>query len=370
MSEAEGVDARFSGRLGGFALDVALAAPARGVTALYGPSGSGKTTLLRCIAGLNRFRDGWCRVNGEIWQDGERLFLPTHRRPLGYVFQESSLFAHLSVKRNLRFGQAVGARADAPAIAWDEAIELFGLAPLLDRAPRDLSGGERQRVALARALLTQPRLLLMDEPLASLDAAAKEEILPFLEKLRDRLALPMLYVTHDIAEVERLADRLVLMDKGRVLASGPLAALQSDPALPLAGARTAAVTLSGTIEAVDGDFGLTSVAVRGASFVASGQSGRIGERRRLRIAAGDVSIAVAKPEPSSILNVLPARIVAMEAATPNELAVILGLGEDGAGERILSRITRRSWERLHLAVGASVYAQIKGVALSRGDADA
>jgi molybdate transport system ATP-binding protein len=368
MSEAAGIEARFAGRLGAFTLNVTLEAPARGVTALYGPSGSGKTTLLRCIAGLNRFHDGECRVNGEVWQDGERVFLPTHRRPLGYVFQEASLFAHLSVRRNLSFGappRGAAKSAIKSAIGWDEVVDLLSLAPLLDRAPRDLSGGERQRVALGRALLSQPKLLLMDEPLAALDAAAKEEILPFLERLRDRLSLPALYVTHDMAEVERLADHLVLLDNGRVIASGPLAALQSDPKLPLAAARGAVVSLSGTIEAVDFDFGLTSVKVRGGSFIASGRPGAIGERRRLRVVAGDVSIASAPPGPSSILNVLPARILSTSSAAPNELVLVLGLGADGAGDRILARITRRSWERLALTEGASVHAQIKSVALSR-----
>jgi molybdate transport system ATP-binding protein len=369
VSEAAGIEARFAGRLGAFALDIAFQAPARGFTAFYGPSGSGKTTLLRCIAGLNRFADGECRVNGEVWQDGERVFLPTHRRPLGYVFQEASLFAHLSVRRNLSFGAPPRAAAAArSAIGWDEVIDLFGLGRLLDRAPRDLSGGERQRVALGRALLSQPELLLMDEPLSGLDAAAKDEILPFLEKLRDRLSLPALYVTHDMAEVERLADHLVLLENGRAIAAGPLAELQSDPKLPLAAARGAAVSLAGTIEAVDAAFGLTTVKVRGASFVASGRPGRVGERRRLRVVAGDVSIASAQPGPSSILNVLPARILSMNEAAPNELVVVLGLGEDGAGDRILSRITRRSWERLALAVGRSVHAQVKSVALSRDGA--
>jgi molybdate transport system ATP-binding protein len=368
VSEAEGIRARFRGRLGAFALDVVFAAPARGVTAFYGPSGSGKTTLLRCIAGLNRFADGECRVNGEVWQDRARVFLPTHLRPLGYVFQEASLFAHLSVKRNLSFGAPPRGGAK-PAIGWDEVVDLLGLAPLLDRAPRDLSGGERQRVALGRALLSQPKLLLMDEPLSALDAAAKEEILPFLERLRDRLSLPALYVTHDMAEVERLADHLVLLENGRAIAAGPLADLQSDPKLPLAAARGAAVSLAGTIEAVDAAFGLTTVKVRGACFVASGRSGRVGERRRLRVVAGDVSIASAPPGPSSILNVLQARILSMNEAAPNELVVVLGLGEDGAGDRILSRITRRSWERLGLAAGQGVHAQVKGVALSRDGGD-
>ena len=365
MSAAGGIEARFAGRLGAFAFDFALKAPARGVTALYGPSGCGKTTLLRCIAGLNRVRDGYCRVNGELWQDGQRLFAPTHRRALGYVFQEASLFPHLSVKANLRFGAPPAGASPAPAIGWEEVVDLCGLGPLLERAPRALSGGERQRVALGRALLSQPRLLLMDEPLSALDAAAKADILPFLERLHDRLSLPSLYVTHDMAEVERLADHLALIDRGRVIAAGPLAELQSDPNAPLAAARGAAVTLEGTIAAVDDAYGLTTVAVRGGAFIAPGRLGAVGARRRLRVLAGDVSLAPAPPGPSSILNVLLARVLSIKTVAANELVVVLGLGDDGAGDRILARVTRRSWERLGLGEGASVHAQVKGVALSR-----
>jgi molybdate transport system ATP-binding protein len=369
MSAADGVEARFAGRLGAFAFDFALNAPPRGVTALYGPSGCGKTTLLRCIAGLNCVRGGYCRVNGDVWQDGARLFTPTHRRALGYVFQEASLFPHLSVKGNLRFGAPPAGAPPTPAIGWDEVIDLCGLGPLLDRSPRGLSGGERQRVALGRALLSQPRLLLMDEPLSALDEAAKAEILPFLERLRDRLSLPALYVTHDMAEVERLADHLALIDRGRVIASGPLAEMQSDPAAPLAAARGAAVTLTGTIAAVDDAYGLTTVAVRGGAFIAPGRLGPVGARRRLRVLAGDVSLALAPLGPSSILNVLPARVLSVKTVAADELVAVLGLGADGAGDRILARVTRRSWERLGLSEGVSVHAQVKGVALSRDRAD-
>jgi molybdate transport system ATP-binding protein len=365
MSVGGGIEARFAGKLGAFAFDFALGAPPCGVTALYGPSGCGKTTLLRCIAGLNRVRDGLCRVNGEVWQDGARLFAPTHRRSLGYVFQEASLFPHLSVKGNLLFAAPPPGAKSTPAVGWDEVVDLCGLAPLLERAPRDLSGGERQRVALGRALLSQPRLLLMDEPLSALDEAAKADILPFLERIRDRLSLPALYVTHDMTEVERLADHLALIDRGRVVAAGPLGQMQSDPALPLADARGAAVTLEGTIAAVDDSYGLTTVAVSGGAFVAPGRLGPVGARRRLRVLAGDVSLALAPPGPSSILNVLPARVRSIKAVAANELVVVLGLGADGAGDRILARVTRRSSERLGLSEGVCVHAQVKGVALSR-----
>jgi molybdate transport system ATP-binding protein len=367
MSEGGAIRARFKGTIGAFALDAAFAAPARGVTALFGPSGCGKTTVLRCIAGLQCCRDGYCAVDGDVWQDGEAKFLPTHARPLGYVFQDARLFAHLSVRRNLAFGAPRGRGAKENAVAFDEVVELFGLAALLDRSPRHLSGGERQRVALGRALLSQPELMLMDEPLSALDDAAKAEILPFLERLRDRLSLPSIYVTHDMREVERLADHLVLMQAGRVIAAGPLAELQSDPTLPLARSPDAAVSLDGTIESVDPVDGLARVAARGGVFLVPARTGAVGERRRLRIVAGDVSLACAPPGLSSILNILPARVLSLRPLADRETVVVLGLGADGAGDRILSRVTRRSCERLGLRAGAAVYAQIKSVALSRGD---
>ena len=232
MSDGETIQADFKGVLGKFSLDAGFTAPAKGVTALFGPSGCGKTTVLRCIAGLQRLPDGLCVVGGDVWQDRDGAFLPTHKRPLGYVFQEASLFPHLSVRRNLMFGAPRGeGGAGKGKIAFDEVVELLGVTALLDRAPGKLSGGERQRVAIGRALLSQPKLLLMDEPLSALDRATKDEILPFLERLRDRLSLPIVYITHAIAEVERLADQIVLMEKGRVIGAGPLEELQSDPCL-------------------------------------------------------------------------------------------------------------------------------------------
>jgi molybdate transport system ATP-binding protein len=209
-----GVEGQFAGRLGAFELDAAFTLEASGITALSGPSGSGKTTLLRCIAGLARMR-GRLNIDGEVWQDGG-VFLPTHRRPVGVVFQEASLLAHLSVRGNLEYGAK---RTQATTgISLDDTIDLLGLAPLLVRSPANLSGGERQRVALGRALLTQPKLLLMDEPLSSLDAGAKAEILPYLERLHRTLAIPALYVSHDAAEIARLADRVIYMRGGRIVA--------------------------------------------------------------------------------------------------------------------------------------------------------
>jgi molybdate transport system ATP-binding protein len=215
-----GIEARFHGRLGDFTLDVSLQTPAAGVTVLFGPSGSGKTTLLRCLAGLTRL-DGRLSVGGQAWQDG-RTFTPPHRRRVGYVFQDAALFDHLSVRGNLLYGRGrAGLGADAE---FDRLVGLLGLDDLLDRGPGKLSGGERQRVAIGRALLSAPRLLLLDEPLASLDAARKAEVIPFIEALHREAKVPVFYVTHDVTEAARLGDRMLLLRDGRIAERGDLRA--------------------------------------------------------------------------------------------------------------------------------------------------
>lgn len=351
------VRAEFRSRRGGFVLDAAFAAPGAGVTAIFGPSGCGKTSVLRAVAGLDR-PEGRLEVAGAVWQEGAR-FLPPHRRPVGYVFQEPSLFPHLSVRGNLDYGRR---RAGPGAIGFDEAVGLLGLGPLLDRGPQALSGGERQRVAIGRALLSQPRLLLMDEPLAALDRFAREEILPYLERMFDELRLPVLYVSHDIAEVERLASHLVLMQAGRVVAEGPLAGLGTDPHLPLAGAPEAGVTLTGVMIGRDEGHDIARLAVPGAELLVPGLRGAPGSRHRLRIAAADVSLALGPPGESSILNILPARVAEIAADGPAAV-VVLTLGAEGT--RILARITRLSADRLRLAPGDAVHAQVKAVRLLR-----
>ena len=368
MNEANSIRAEFHNVLGKFTLDTTFEVPAKGVTALFGPSGCGKTTVLRCIAGLIRVKDGYFDIDGEIWQDRDRTFIPTYQRPLGYVFQEASLFPHLSVRHNLLFGAPPEKPRDRPAIDFDEVVDLLGIRPLLDRSPRNLSGGERQRVGIGRALLTQPKLLLMDEPLSALDRKTKGEILPFIEELRDHFSVPIFYITHDMAEIERLADYMVLLDKGHLVACGPLSELQSNPALPLAASREAAVTLQGVVTACDPKFGLSSVSVPGAVLIAPPPPAisAIGETRRVRILASDVSLAREKPANSSILNALPARVVTMRALDRYEVLVIVALGDQGAGSRLLSRMTLKSWTELGLAEGQNVYAQVKYVSLNAG----
>ena len=364
---ANSINAQFRGQLGRFRLDAAFTVPATGITGLFGPSGCGKSTVLRCIAGLQQLPGSRFSIAGDTWQD-ESLFRKAHQRPIGYVFQEASLFQHLSVKGNLLYGapgQPAGQSA-SQSIGFDEVLELLGLVPLLDRSPRHLSGGERQRVAIGRALLSQPKLLLMDEPLSALDRLTKDDILPFLERLHERLSLPVIYVSHDITEIERLADHLVLMRAGEVIASGPLTKLQSDPTLPLAASRDAAVNFDAIVQRYDSDYGLVTLQLEGAELLVPAPPVAAGERRRVRIAAGDVSLARQLPQQSTILNALPTKIVSATPLNSSEMVVVLALGSGGDGARLLARVTRRSWDQLQLATGQQVIAQVKGVALAPG----
>jgi molybdate transport system ATP-binding protein len=365
-SEPGRIEAVFRGHLGGFSLDASFSVPATGVTAIFGPSGCGKTTVARCLAGLHHLPGSFCAVDGDIWQD-RSTFRKAHQRPVGYVFQEASLFSHLSVKHNLLYGAPRGTGTPGfENVALDEVIELLGLGSLLDRSPQHLSGGERQRVAIGRALLSQPKLLLMDEPLSALDRSTKNEILPFLERLHARLSLPVIYISHDMSEIERLADHLVLMQRGKVVGAGPLQVLQSDPSLPMAVAREAAVSLDASVESHDGAYGLLTLRVAGGRLQVPAPAAFTGKRQRLRIAASDVSIARSAPDASSILNILPARIVSKTLLGHGEIIVVLALGADASGAQLLARITRRSWDLLGLADAIPVYAQVKGVSLVSG----
>jgi molybdate transport system ATP-binding protein len=356
------IRARFHLRHPDFVLEADLALPGRGVSALFGHSGSGKTSLLRCIAGLEQAAEGFLEVNGEVWQDSVRgHFLPTHKRPLGYVFQEASLFGHLSVRRNLEFGQRRIPAQDR-RVELDHAVELLGIDHLLERMPGHLSGGERQRVGIARALLTSPRLLLMDEPLAALDLKRKGEILPYLERLHDELDIPVLYVSHSPDEVARLADHLVLLDNGRVLASGPLDQTLSRLDLPIAQEDEAGVVIEGRVQGFDARYQLLTLALPGSSLSVRVAHSPVAEGRalRFRVLARDVSLSLEKQRDSSILNLLPARVVeAFPAANPAH--VLVRLDVDGAP--MLARITRFSRDQLGLYPGQAIWAQIKSVAL-------
>jgi molybdate transport system ATP-binding protein len=363
MNDKGTIGACFRGQLGAFALEAEFETPAQGFTALFGPSGCGKTTVLRCVAGLTRLTNGYFALRDEIWQDA-RQFRPPHTRAVGFVFQEPSLFAHMSVRQNLLYGFRRAAAQGRAQIQYDDVVSLLGLAKLLERSPQQLSGGERQRVAVGRALLSQPKLLLMDEPLAALDRLAKDEILPYFEKLHASLAVPVLYVSHDLSEVERLADHIVLMERGRVVAAGPLRDLQCDPGSPLAHQPDAAVSLEATIEAHDVAYGLTQLALNGGSLLVPEVDDPVGKVKRIRVRASDVSLAREMPSGSSIINSLPARVLASATSARGQIIVLVGLGSDGTGDRLLSRVTLKSWDRLAIGPGSPVQAQIKGVALA------
>ncbi len=343
-----------------FGLRADLQLPARGITMLFGPSGSGKTTLLRCVAGLERPQDALINIGGQTWQDDAHgIFLAPWRRPLGYVFQEASLFDHLDVRGNLLYAQKRAA-ADGPDISLEHAIDLLGIAALLPRRTQQLSGGERQRVAIARALATRPRILLLDEPLASLDHARRQEILPWLEKLRDELHIPMLYVTHAADEVARLADTLVVLDRGQVAAAGPVAQVLSRIDLPVVLGDDAGALLDATVAERDERWQLARVDFDGGSLWLRDSQLAIGRRVRVRVLARDVSIALHPPTGSSIQNLL-ACVVRDLAAGGHPSQVLLRL--DCGASTLLARITARAAHGLELAPGKAVWAQVKSAAL-------
>jgi len=363
MSAPRTLRVTYTGTVGCFLLDASFEVPLAGVTAVFGPSGSGKTILLRCIAGLTRLR-GQLAVGDEPWDDADRgIHRPAHERSIGYVFQEASLFAHLSVRENLLFGYRRAPRAAGGGIRPEEVIALLGIEPLLDRFPFGLSGGERQRVALGRALLAQPQVLLMDEPLSALDRMAKDEILPYLESVQRALAIPVLYVTHDIEEVERLADQLVLLHAGRVVACGPIHNVLADPHTALARGPEAAVLLETQVSGYDGVDVVTTLRSDAGELVVPGQLGPVGMRVRIRIAAQDVSLALERPTGTTILNVLPARIEEIAELGNGRANVLLELCSGSRSARLLARVTQRSVRALRLRVGDAVHAQVKAASI-------
>lgn len=360
MSGASVIHVRFDVEHAGFSMHPRLALPGRGVTALFGHSGSGKTTILRAIAGLDRHPGGYLEVNGVVWQDdAAKLFVPTHRRALGYVLQEASLFAHLTVRGNLAFASKRARAADGELV-MAQMLALLGIEHLLERRTSDLSGGERQRVAIARALLTKPQLLLLDEPLASLDGKRKEEVLPYLERIHADLDVPMLYVSHSAEEVARLADHVVLLEAGQVLASGPAAATLARLDLSMALADDAGVLVEGVADGFDAQYDLLRLRAAGTTMHVAHKAMVHGASLRLRILARDVSLTLAPVPDSSILNQLPATVVAQWPAN-DRANVIVKL--DAAGTALLARITRRSRDQLGLEEGSPVWAQVKAAAL-------
>ncbi len=347
-------------RFGDFRLEARFQAEG-GVTALFGRSGSGKTSLVNLLAGLERPDDGRIAVDGQVLFDAEKAInVPPERRRIGYVFQEARLFPHLRVRGNLTYGMRLVAPAERHQ-DFDSVVALLGLEPLLERRPQALSGGEKQRVAIGRALLTSPRLLLMDEPLASLDVPRKEEILPYIERLRDELNMPIVYVSHIMQEVVRLADTMVLLSDGRVAAIGGVEELTGRLDLkPLTGRHEAGAALSVTVSGSDEAFGLSELSFNGQRLLVPRVDMAPGSRLRIRIRARDVALSVTPPEGTSILNVLEGVVREIEPGDAPQVDVLLDVGSP-----LIARITRRSVHALDLVPGKTVYALIKAVAIDR-----
>jgi len=348
-------------RLGAFALDARFTT-GPGLTALFGRSGAGKSSLVNLIAGLSRPDHGRIAVDGTVLVDTARgVYVPKHRRRIGYVFQEDRLFPHLTVQHNLLFGRWFSPRAERSG-GLDDVVALLGIGPLLQRRPGALSGGEKQRVAIGRALLASPRLLLMDEPLAALDTQRKDEILPYIERLRDDAGVPIVYVSHSIAEVARLATTMVLMSDGKVDAIGPVTEVLGRLDLyPKTGRFEASAVLDTTVARHDAVYGLSVLRCAAGEIHVPRIDLAVGGGVRVRIRARDVTIALAPPHGLSALNILPARIV--EIGGDESPVVDIRLALDGG--HLLARLTRRSVAELGLVSGRAVYAIIKSVAIDR-----
>lgn len=353
------LEVAITARRGDFALEAAFSLPGPGVVALFGRSGCGKTTLVDVIAGLQPPQSGRIRLAGETLDDrGAGIRVPAERRHIGYVFQDARLFPHRNVEGNLRYGLSRAAVA-GPRIRFEEVVPLLGLEALLGRRPRQLSGGERQRVAIGRALLAQPRLLLLDEPLASLDAARRDEVLPYLERLRDRFAVPMVYVSHQFDEVLRLATHLVVMERGRVLATGELAAVSLDPALrAIVGPDAVGAVLDGEITGRDEDAGFARLALGGNELrIVSDEA--VGRRVRVQVLARDVILALGEPTGLSVRNSLAATVVSIVPDDAHTDLVQLDVG----GPRLLARVTRAATRDLGLQPGLALRALVKSVSI-------
>ncbi len=353
------IELKFNIHRGDFMLNIELSIPKRGITALFGPSGCGKTTLLRAIAGLESSHDSYLKIGHTIWQD-KNSNLPAHQRPVGYVFQEPSLFSHLNVQANLEYG-IKRTPASGQKISLQRAIKLLGIEHLLQRKTHQLSGGEQQRVAIARALAVNPAILLLDEPMAALDMQRKQEIMPYLESLHQELDIPIIYVSHSRDEVARLGDYLVLMDKGRIKATGSVADIFTRLDIPLAHGPDTKTVVEAKVSHYDAEFSLSYLDFSGGRFAVTSKPLPIGHSVRLQFFARDVSITLQHQQQTSILNIFAATIDAMLEEGDAQLTLRLMIGSTA----VLARITRKSAYELGLQTGKQVYAQIKSVALLR-----
>jgi len=353
------IRAWFHIRRGSFLLDAEFEVPSRGVTAVVGPSGCGKTSLLRAIAGLERHA-GRLSINGEVWQDDvKRQFLPTHKRGVGFVFQDASLLPHLTVQSNMEFGWKRTATSERH-IDRQQMLSLLGIEHLLNRYPAHLSGGERQRVAIARALLTSPKLLLMDEPLASLDTARKQEVLPYLERVHDALNVPILYVSHASEEVTRLADHLIVLDANKVVASGPLSEVTSQLGLPTAFQEDVGVIVTGIVETYDDAYMLGTLRIEDAHILVVYDGLRPGTQTRLQIFARDVSISLVPLSGTTVLNQLAAKVI---ATTVPEASSHVMVRLDACGIPLLAKISRHAQDELQINPGKQVWVQCNVVSV-------
>lgn len=341
-----------------FELTVDCALPGSGVTAIYGESGSGKTTLLRCIAGLEKSNVAQIKFGEETWQN-DQYVVPVFKRPIGYVFQEASLFDHLTAQQNIEFAIKRANKTET-FFDKDKVIDVLGIAQVLNQFPSELSGGERQRVAIARALLIQPKLLLMDEPLSSLDSTRKKEILPYLEKLKQEFNLPILYVTHSPEEVARLADYLLILENGKVCAHGELSVILSRMDNPLQIVEEAGVVLEGEVLDKDRQWHLAKVRTQCGDFWLRDSGHEAGRAVRIRVLARDVSLSLQKSDQSSIVNIFSATVIDLAVDEhPGLTLVQLELGEG----LLLARVSTRSAYELQLTKGMQLWAQIKSVAI-------
>ncbi len=356
-----GLAARFDVAHPDFRLHVDLEVPLAGVTAVFGPSGVGKTTLLRCLSGLTRAPNGFTRCGDEIWQDESRgVFVPIAQRRLGYVFQEPRLFPHLNVRSNLRYGLE-RTPAGHRRLTVERVVDILGIGHLLERRPRTLSGGEKQRVAIGRALLTSPRLLLLDEPLAALDAPRKREILEFITRVHRELNIPSVYVTHSVSEIVQLADRVVLMHEGRVARVGAPSEVFSSPEMSgRSGSDHLGSVIDTRVARHEPEFGLTRLALDHQALYVPLQAAEIGSRLRVHIHSRDVALALGPPSsPTSVLNILEGTIIEIRDGHHASVDVALDVG--GV---LVACITRKSLATLKLRPGQRVWAYIKAVALN------